>query len=76
MAQWIKNPTTGIPTVAQWLTNPTRNREISSLIPALAQWVKNLGIALNCGVGCRHGSDLALLWLWYIGRRLQLRLYP
>ena len=21
--------------------------------------------AMSCGVGCRHGSDLALLWLWY-----------
>ena len=19
---------------------------------------------MNCGVGCRHGSDLAWLWLW------------
>ena len=22
------------------------------------------GIAVSCGVGRRHGSDLALLWLW------------
>ena len=22
------------------------------------------GIAVSCGVGCRHGSDPALLWLW------------
>ena len=22
------------------------------------------GIAMSCGVGCRRGSDLALLWLW------------
>ena len=21
-------------------------------------------VAINCGVGCRRGSDLALLWLW------------
>ena len=28
--------------------NPTRNREVSGLIPGLAQWAK----------------DLALLWLW------------
>ena len=20
---------------------------------------------MSCGVGCRHGSDLALLWLWH-----------
>ena len=19
---------------------------------------------MSCGIGCRHGSDLALLWLW------------
>ena len=22
------------------------------------------GIAVSCSVGCRHGSDPALLWLW------------
>ena len=22
------------------------------------------GFAVNCGVGCRRGSDPALLWLW------------
>ena len=22
-------------------------------------------IAVSCGVDCRHGSDLALLWLWH-----------
>ena len=21
-------------------------------------------VAVSCGVGCRHGSDLVLLWLW------------
>ena len=26
---------------------------------------KGSGIAMNCGVGCRHGSDSMLLWLWY-----------
>ena len=33
-----------------------------SLIPGLCQWVKHP--VLPCGVGCRCGSDLALLWLW------------
>ena len=23
------------------------------------------GIAMNCDVGCRCGSDPSLLWLWY-----------
>ena len=22
------------------------------------------GVAMGCGVGCRHGSDLVVLWLW------------
>ena len=39
----------GVPIVVQWLTNPTRNHEVVSSIPGLAQWVK----------------DLALLWLWH-----------
>jgi len=51
--------------VAQWLTNPTRNHEVAGSVPALAQWVKDLGIAVSCGVGCRSGSDPALLWLWH-----------
>ena len=33
-------------------------------IPALAQWVKGPSIVRSCGVGCKRGSDLALLWLW------------
>ena len=24
----------------------------------------SIGIAVSCGIGSRHGSDLALLWLW------------
>ena len=45
--------------MAQWLTNPTRNHKVAGSVPALAQWV-----AVRCGVGCRRGSDPALLWLW------------
>ena len=36
-----------------------------SLIPSLAQWVKVSSVAMSCGVVCRHGSDLVLLWLWH-----------
>jgi len=25
----------------------------------------NIDIAVSCGVGCRHGSDPTLLWLWH-----------
>ena len=27
--------------MAQWLANPTRNQEVSGLVPALAQWIKD-----------------------------------
>ena len=32
------------------------------LIPDLAQWVGESGIAMSCGVGYRCGSDPPLLW--------------
>ena len=35
---WVKNPTAGVPVVAQWLTNPTRNHEVAGSVPAVAQW--------------------------------------
>ena len=34
------------------------------MIPGLAQWVKDVAIAMSCGIGHRRGSDPALLWLW------------
>ena len=51
--------------VAQWLTNPIRNPEVAGSILGLDQWVKDLGIAMSCGVSCKRGSDPVLLWLWH-----------
>ena len=50
--------------MAQKITNPTRIHEDAGLIPSLAHWVKDLGIAVSYGVSHRYGSDLALLKLW------------
>ena len=56
--------------MAQWLTNPTRNHAVEGLIPGLAQWVKDPGVAGSCGVAdvaripCCCGSG--------VGRQLQL----
>ena len=31
---------------------------------SVGQWVKDLALAMSCGVGCRCGLDPGLLWLW------------
>ena len=47
-------------------TNPTSmvSCEDVGLIPGLTSWVRDLLVAVSCGVGHRRGSDAALLWLW------------
>ena len=53
----------GVPDVAQWLTNPTRNHELW-FDPWPCSGGRGSGVAMNCGAGCRCGSDPTLLWLW------------
>ena len=38
---YLKQAPSGVPVMAQWLTNLTRNHEVVSSIPGLAQWVKD-----------------------------------
>jgi len=45
-------------------TNQTRNHKVAGSISGLAQCVKDLGVAMSCGVGCRCGSVPELLWPW------------
>ena len=43
----------------------TSTHEEAGSIPGLVQWVKGSSVAACCGVGLRHCSDPALLWLWH-----------
>ena len=49
----------GVPTVKQQVKNLTGIHEV---VGSISEWVK--GLTINYGIGCRHGLDLALLWLW------------
>ena len=44
--------------------NPTSIHGDVGSIPGLTQWVGDPSLPVDCGVGCRHGLDPALLWLW------------
>ena len=51
--------------MAQWLLNPTSIHENVGSIPVPRLVGQASGVTMSCGVGHRHGSDPALLWLWY-----------
>ena len=49
--------------MALWIKNPASIHEDGGSVSGPTQWVKGSSIAVSCGVGCRCGLDLMLLWL-------------
>ena len=44
--------------------NPSSSHEDVGFTAGLAQWVRESGVAVSCGVGRRCDLDPVLLWLW------------
>ena len=63
--EWIKIWYIGVSVMAQqkqiWLV---------SIGCEFDPWPRSMGqgsgVAMNCHVGCKYGSELVLLWLWYM----------
>ena len=51
----------GSPCCGSVVTDLTNIHEDAGLPHTVDQ---GFGVAMSCGVSCRHSSDLALLWLW------------
>ena len=50
--------------VAPWVKNPALSLLWHRFDPWPHSAGQRLNVAVSCGVGCRCGSDPALLWLW------------
>ena len=51
--------------MSQQVKNLTNTHEDMGSIPRLAVWVKDLALLQAAVLGCRCGSELALLSLWH-----------